>query len=324
MYTFFLCLAVVLCPLTRAGAMQVTFMARLANFEGVVPSLWAKIALDRERKEIIVLNPRKRDIRIFNEAGMQIYTIGDNVEVSGATDIDVDENGNIYLVFPRARNHKIIKLDYKGKFIAALEMENLPEDFSSFSPRFIQYLDGELFLADAASLNVVVTDARGNFQKGYHLKDAIMQLEDDFSDPNKEKAAETQDPFEDLGLSGFCVDRHKNIYFTIASRFSAFKLPADGGELRVFGTSGSGPGKFGVVAGIATDSQGNIYVTDRLRSVVIIFDGNFSFVTEFGFRGDYPGSLMVPDDIIVDDRRGRIYVAQAANRGVSIFKIITD
>ena len=89
----------------------------------------------------------------------------------------------------------------------------------------------------------------------------------------------------------------------------------------MFGSPGSAPGKFGVVAGITTDKFGNVFVSDRLRSVVMIFDSKFNFQTEFGYRGTQPDSLIVPDDIVVDDEKGLLYVAQAANRGVSVFKL---
>ena len=55
--------------------------------------------------------------------------------------------------------------------------------------------------------------------------------------------------------------------------FSAFRL-SPGGEVAQFGRPGSGPGKFGVVAGIAADEAGYIYVADRLRSVVLVFDAS--------------------------------------------------
>ncbi|MCB2183882.1 MAG: hypothetical protein KQH63_17775 [Desulfobulbaceae bacterium] len=320
---FILCLAALLFAPLQAKAMQVTFMGRLANFEGIIPSLWSKIALDKERTEVITLNPRQRDVRVFNEAGMEIYAFGDNIELAGATDLDLDEQGNIYLVFPRAQNQQLLKLDYKGDYLEAFALKDIPADYLPFNPEHLQYLDGMIYLADSGSMDVIVTDTSGNFQKGYRLKEALRQVEDEFSGLEGEDVFNDPKRFENLDMTGFYVDHDTNIYFTISVLFSAFKLPAQG-ELRIFGSSGSGPGKFGVVAGITTDTQGNIYVTDRLRSVVMIFDSSFSFITEFGFRGTRPGNLIVPDDVIVDEKKGYIYVAQAANRGVSFFKLITD
>jgi DNA-binding beta-propeller fold protein YncE len=93
------------------------------------------------------------------------------------------------------------------------------------------------------------------------------------------------------------------------------------GQFEVFGTSGGARGKFGVVAGIEADEHGNIYVADRLRSVVLIFDDEFNFQTEMGYRGGAPHNLVVPDDLAVDARNNKLYVSQAANLGVSVFKL---
>ena len=64
-------------------------------------------------------------------------------------------------------------------------------------------------------------------------------------------------------------------------------------------------------------------MADRLRSVVLVFDRDLRFQTEFGYRGDRPANLFVPDDLAVD-RRGNIYVAQAANRGVSVYRVVRE
>ena len=54
--------------------------------------------------------------------------------------------------------------------------------------------------------------------------------------------------------------------------------------------------------------------------MILVFDKDFRFLTEFGYRGPRPENLIVPDDIAAD-RRGRIYVSQARRRGVSVFDV---
>ena len=90
--------------------------------------------------------------------------------------------------------------------------------------------------------------------------------------------------------------------------FKAFQLSPDK-KLASFGRSGSAPGRFGVVAGIVTDSRGNVLVADKLKSVVMVFDKNFDFLTEFGYRGSRPENLVVPDDLA--DRRAGSRVCDA-------------
>jgi hypothetical protein len=55
----------------------------------------------------------------------------------------------------------------------------------------------------------------------------------------------------------------------------------------------------------------------------MIFDKDFKFLREFGYRGYGPGNLIAPMELTVDDR-GRIYVSQSARRGVSVFQVKID
>lgn len=306
-----------------ANGMRAVFIERLANFEGIVPSIWSRVAVEKDRTEVFTLNPRERRIRIFDEHGMEIFSIGDDVELSGATDIDVGEEGDIYVVYPRGEEHKILRLDYKGELLGPIDLKNIPDDFQSLSPSLVQYMDGMLYLADTAAMDVVVTDTDGLFQKGYHLNAEVRKMEEDFKGRAGSEEFTTPERFKMVDMFGFWVDPEGNIFFTVPVLFTVFKLQVDG-EMKMFGTAGGAKGKFGVVAGITTDSKGNIYVTDRLRSVVAIFDSSFNFLTEFGLRGFLPGSLVVPDDLVINNEQGLIYVGQAANRGVSVFRIVAD
>jgi outer membrane protein assembly factor BamB len=92
-------------------------------------------------------------------------------------------------------------------------------------------------------------------------------------------------------------------------------------KMRMFGTRGSSPGKFNIVSGITADDQGNIFVTDTLRCVVIAFDKDFNFKTEFGYRGLDPGNLIAPMELVVNN--DRVYVSQSRSRGVSVYRIFT-
>jgi DNA-binding beta-propeller fold protein YncE len=119
--------------------------------------------------------------------------------------------------------------------------------------------------------------------------------------------------------NGVSVDRECNILFTIPVLFSAFRLTPQG-KLSGFGRPGSAPGRFNNAAGIVADDRGYYYVSDRLKSAILIFDKNFKFVKEFGYRGRKPHNLISPRDLSLD-AKGRLYVSQLSSRGVSVFKI---
>ena len=78
-----------------------------------------------------------------------------------------------------------------------------------------------------------------------------------------------------------------------------------------------------MLAGIAIDSKGNLLVADKLRCVVMAFDKDFTFVSEFGYRGTRPQNLIVPDDVAID-QKDRVYVSQGRQRGVSVFALAHD
>lgn len=306
-------LALFVVPVNPASAgVTASFRHPLSNFSGPVPSQWAKLAVDRERDEIFVLNPHENDVRIFDDHGMETYVFGE--DFPGAADIALGEGGDIFILTRRYPVSRIHLCNFRGEQTSEITLDELPAAFSDFTPDRLVYRHGSLYLADSGRLVVVVTDVDGSFEKAYDLK-AIVKSVSDQDD-------RTQKELEEIGINGFDVDPQGNLLFTVPTLFSAFRLSTDG-QLTAFGRPGSAPGKFGVAAGIVADDLGYIYVSDRLRSAVLVFDHNLTFQTEFGYRGGRPSNLIVPDDLAIDGK-GNLYVAQAANRGVSVFGIVYE
>jgi DNA-binding beta-propeller fold protein YncE len=76
------------------------------------------------------------------------------------------------------------------------------------------------------------------------------------------------------------------------------------------------------VGGIASDDKGYIYVTDQLKSVVMIFDKDFRFQVQFGYRGNNRDNLIAPQQLeVLGDK---LFVNQARKRGISVFRISYD
>jgi sugar lactone lactonase YvrE len=187
--------------------------------------------------------------------------------------------------------------------IGPIEIRNLPAGLVFYANRMV-HRNGLLYFASLASASVIVTDGDGQFRS--HVEFLPMLEEDE-----KKK--------DGVEAIGFTVDREGGIFLTMPVLFAVYKFSPDG-KLTSFGRPGSAPGRFGIVAGIASDSRGNLFVADRLKSVIMVFDKDFNFLTEFGRRGSKPANLVVPDDVAID-RRDRVYVSQARRRGVSVFGI---
>lgn len=78
---------------------------------------------------------------------------------------------------------------------------------------------------------------------------------------------------------------------------------------------GSGPGQFGSLTGIATDSADNVYVADVVNKVVHSYSVSGAWRFDMG-KGKFAGDIR---GIAVDSTGGRIYVADSAAGQIEVF-----
>ncbi|MBE0568708.1 MAG: hypothetical protein IH577_03405 [Deltaproteobacteria bacterium] len=299
-----------LAPFPAQGSAEVksTFLYSLAAFHGKIPYGDVRIRVDRIRDEVYVVD--RGVIRVFNESGMEFFWFGDNPEFGSIFDLAVDENGDLFLLsldqsLPDTPKYFLIQCNYRGDVKEKRTVTDLPPEFDRFVPTYLFYRDGEFIFLSNSQMRVVVTDRNGVFRRGYDLA-KIVEV------PEKDRPT--------TEIFGFNLDPEGNMLFTVPVLFRAFVVSPDGKVAGSFGKAGSAPGMFGVVSGIAKDDQGNYLVVERLRSVVMIFDKEFRFLMEFGYRGGKPGNLIRPNEVAVGNA-GKLYVTQLRNRGVSVFTV---
>lgn len=289
---------------TAYAEIKVSYLYDLSTLTGRAPYNWAILSIDAEKNETYVIHPNERTVDIFDENGMQIYSFNDDRSLGLISDVSVDDRGNIFVLSYKGTQYTLTLSNFKGEQISDIKIKNIPKEFSEFRPERIKYLNKQLYLADLHYMKIAVTDPEGLFKTGFDIAN-IVGLDE-------KKRNES-------GMGGFSVDSEGNMLFTIPVLFSAYRLSPDG-QLITFGTPGSAPGRFGIVGGIVADRNGNYYVADTLRCVIIIFDKDFRFQKEFGYFGVRPGNLLAPKDLALDND-SRVYVAQAGNRGVSVFRV---
>ena len=291
----------------HAATVNSFFLYKLSDFTGVTPYMGGKVRIDRDRNETYVLYGNT--VKIYNDKGMEIYRFGDSENLGRMQDLAVDREGNILIFSYFEKGHDlemvIIRCNYRGNPIGRTAITGIPPDFIDFRPGGMVYQEGQIYLADAANLRIVVIDMNGQVQKSIDLL-PIMELKE------KDRG--------NVQMGGFNVDTAGNILFTVPVLFTAVVLSPDG-QKASFGEPGSLPGKFAVVSDITRDSRGNIFVADRGKSVVNIYNSSFQFLREIGGRGNAPGSLIVPQELTID-ANDRMYVTQLGNRGVSVFKMM--
>lgn len=288
---------------SSAEDISASYMYTLSNFTGTIPFSWAKVSIDPERNDAFVTDASDNSVRIFNRSGMEVFAINDDGDLGAVIDTAVDNKGNILLLSYSGKKYLIIVCNYRGEPDSKIELNNIPGEFSEFSPDAMVYRDGHIYLADKGSMKVAVLDEKGALEKSYDIF-SILKLEE------KKRGS--------VDIRGFNVDNEGNMLFTIPVLFQAYTLSPDG-KYKAFGQRGSAPGKFNITAGIAADDKGNYYVADTLKCAVLIFDKDFRFVTQFGYRGYDPGDFIAPMHLAMHN--DRLYVSQSAGRGVSVFGI---
>jgi hypothetical protein len=292
--------------ISAAGSVRGGYLYSLSNFTGPIrDNDWAKVFVDKERTEIYVLYQNL--IRVFNGSGMEVYHFGDDLDLGHIVDGAIDKDGNILLLNYGESGFEITRCNFRGEPIGKIEIKNLPNEFSGFSPNRMVYFEEKLYMISLMGMKLIITDGDGKFKEGYDLF-SFLQVEEN------QRA--------DSEINGFSVGNDGSILFTIPSLFKAYVISPDR-KFISFGKPGSAPGKFNIVAGIVKDHKGNIVVVDKLKSAILVFDKSYNFLTEFGYRGNKRGNLLAPDDIAIDNQN-RIYVTQAGKKGVSVFSLGYD
>lgn len=290
----------------RALPAGVSYLYRLSSFAGTVPYSDARLQADRAHGEILVV--AGNTVRVFNGAGMEIYKF-DFDPVSGQlVDVTAVESGDlILLVYPQAAaagapTWSLVRADFRGVPQSRVEIAGLPPEAAGMRPDALFYRDRRLLLVDRAAWRAVAADLAGAVQKVWDLQ-ALCGL------PEKERGR------NDMG--GVNLDPKGALLFTVPTLAKAFLLPFDG-KPRVFGRGGSAPGSFGIPAGIAADERGRVFVADKGRGVVMVFDPQLELQVEFGAEEGAAG-LSRPSDLLYDD--GKLYVTQSRDRGVSVYRV---
>src|SRR5438128_3450935 len=105
---------------------------------------------------------------------------------------------------------------------------------------------------------------------------------------------------------------------TRVGKLTVGPVPGDEDVVCDFSKPGDGPGQFIWPAGIALDSQENVYVTDEWLNRVSIFDKDGNFLRDWGTAGSGDGELNAPAGIAIDPQ-DVLYIVDGRNHRVQQF-----
>ncbi|MFQ5469900.1 MAG: 6-bladed beta-propeller [Gammaproteobacteria bacterium] len=212
-------------------------------------------------------------------------------------------------------------------------------------------VDGRIFVADITAQRIMVYNADGQYQYAIGTGQILKRPSDVAVSKSGTKIfvvdtggvdtqshhvqvfdANTGAHLQTIGKRGtsnnefnlplqVSVGPNDSIHVVDSGNFRVETFKSDGSFDFSFGTVGRLPGQFARPKGIATDSDGNIYVVDAAFGNVQIFNPQGNLLMFLGERGHagYPGKFMLPAGIDVDES-GRIYMVDQFFRKIDIFR----
>ena len=122
---------------------------------------------------------------------------------------------------------------------------------------------------------------------------------------------------------GVAADVEGNIYVMDTNNFRIQKFDSKGNFLLMWGSQGSGEGKFGDSLDahdghLAVDRQGNVYVVDLKNVRIQKFDSNGNYLTQWGTEGLGEGQFTHPFDIAID-QENNIYISDVGSNTIQKF-----
>jgi len=296
--------------LTAAEPPNVAFNFVLSDFSGPVRVGEARVAMDAAHGEAYVAEAR--DVHVFNEFGMEVYRFQTDLGLGPIRDLAVLPDGSLLVLLydyaqPETPVALLCRLDFRGRRLAAHTLSGLPENMAEFHPNRLFLHGDRLLLLSTTRLVAAWASTDGTVLEMLDLG-KILEI------PDQDRA--------DYEISGAGMDARGNLAFTIAVLFRAFIVAPEGKVIASWGKSGSAVGAFGNIGGIGVDAQDRVYVVDRIRKVVMIFDADatHTFLREFGGDPRELGTLVMPSDVVIDGK-GRAYVTQVGSGGISVFQV---
>jgi hypothetical protein len=296
-------LVLIASALPAAAEVRSAFAYKLSDGTATLPLSWPSLTWDPAAGELYAIDSSAGVVRIFNWNGVSIFSFGDDSALGSIEGVAPLPDGElVVLTTSNGKAWSLVRCNFRGEPKSKVALGPLPEGFAAFHPTMLRTAKGLLYLADPGGLKVVVLDPKGTLIAAHDLR-ALLGLK-----PKQEF----------VELRGFNVGTDGEVLGTISSLFVAFVITPEG-ELKKFGKRGSSPGNFNVIAGIAQDEEKNLYVTDVLRAVVMVFDKDFRFQGEFGYRGPAEDNLLAPSEVAAGG--GRIFVSQSLG-GVKAFDVL--
>jgi DNA-binding beta-propeller fold protein YncE len=249
-----------------------------------------------ERKRILVVDPQKRGVHLFDRSQQSYAFIGSSEDAVFYLPIGVTEDDRNVAYVTDAAAGTVLRFDLglrrPAVFVAGLAR---PTGIA-FSPT-----NRLLYVSETLAGQVVAFDLSG--------KEVLR-----FGKPG-DGGGQFNHPTD------LAVDSRGSVYVTdvINARVQVFS--GAGVFQRMFGEAGDTPGYFNKPKGVAVNSNGEIFVCDALSDTVQVFNQEGRALFAFGSTGSGQGNFWMPSGMAID-REDNVYVADTYNNRIQVFSYV--
>lgn len=262
-----------------------------------------------ELNKFFVSDISRASVFVFDLAGYKLRTL-DVPEAAPPLllplSIALDHENSIYVL--ERRSASILVFDGLEKYQRVINLKLI--SVASPTCMLIDKVNRLIYIADAATRKIVVTNLRGEFVRSIG---GSGEGDGQFNLP-------------------IAMAMNSKGHLIVADAFSAKVQIFDklGGYRSKFGRRGDSPGDFQLIKALAVDSSDNIYVVDGRSHSISIFNEQGELLLSLG--GYYasaetgkiaPGGFSLPVGIDIDST-DRIYVVDQMNARVQVFQYFSE
>jgi len=262
-----------------------------------------------ELDKFLVSDIGRSAVVVFDRAGYEVRTLripDGSPPLLMPMSIALDRDGYIYVLERRSATVRVF--DASEKYQRTIPLK--PVSVRTPTSMIIDKKKGQIYISDAATRKIVITDLQGQFVRGI---------------------GGTTDTDVQFNLP-IAMALNSKGHLIVADAFGANIQVFDqnGRFMNKFGRRGDSAGDFQLIKSIAVDSSDNIYVVDGRASNITILNERGELLLVLG--GYYvsattgkiaPGGFAIPIGIDIDST-DKIYVVDQMNTRVQVFQYFSE
>jgi hypothetical protein len=267
---------------------------------------------DREMEEtFVVTSGGGGRIIVYNENYFPVFSLGAGRGADAPRDIEKDSTGRFYIAQSATENNPSRISVFNAALLKERDIELDQADIErldegTFVPQSIAMAPNDriyIILSNVRGVLVMGTD--GTFSHWLRPMDMVYAVGPAGSNEEEEKGS------EDAGDEAFEYDIDLSTLPEELRPRRRAEYPSDD----------VGP-KLGPVlaSSVRIDSHGNIFVLSAETSKVYVFNSDEELLFTFGEKGGAEGKMSQPRDLVIDENRNAVYIADYMRHTVLIFE----